>query len=49
MNWIRYEYLCTNCDTLIEITTHIEESASPTCPCPESQIILIGKKNANVS
>lgn len=44
-NWIKYEWLCTECDSLMELTTYwIEEYVTiPTCPCPHKQIIRIGK------
>ena len=46
--WTRYDYLCTNCDTLIEITTLHEVIEDPYCVCAESAIILINKQDATV-
>ena len=31
--WVKYSYLCTNCDSLIEITTQHENFFEPECPC----------------
>jgi hypothetical protein len=45
--WTRYDYLCTNCDTLIEITTLYNDPEDPYCVCSESAIIGIGKSPAN--
>lgn len=44
-NWIKYEWLCTECDTLMELSTYwIEEYVPiPACPCPHQAIIRIGK------
>ena len=48
MSWIKYNYLCTNCDTLIEITTLHRDIETPDCVCAEPEIISIGQEDANV-
>jgi len=42
-NWVKYDYLCTECDTLMEITTYWKEEfvPVPACPCPHQSIIKI--------
>jgi hypothetical protein len=48
-NWTKYDYLCTDCDALIEITTlkNIREWRG-WCPCGSANIINIGVSDANV-
>ena len=48
MPWTKYDYVCTNCDTLIEITTLHEEVEDPYCVCAESAIVRINKMDATV-
>lgn len=43
--WTKYDYLCTNCDTLIEITTQHQSAKDPYCVCAESAVIRINKHN----
>lgn len=31
--WIKYSYVCTDCDALMEITTKIPPTKDPTCNC----------------
>jgi hypothetical protein len=47
-NWTKYDYLCTDCDALIEITTlkNIREWRG-WCPCGSANIINIGTSNGN--
>ena len=42
--WIKYDYLCTDCDALIEITTlqTIPKCFEPECACGSANIINIG-------
>ena len=48
MPWTKYEYVCTSCDTLIEITTlHEENVEDPSCVCAESAIVRVNKYNPN--
>ena len=44
-NWIKYEWLCTECDSLMELTTYWTEEyvPIPDCPCPHKAIIRINK------
>jgi hypothetical protein len=46
--WTKYDYLCTNCDTLIEITTLYKNPEDPYCVCSESAVIGIGTSPGNV-
>ena len=46
--WTKYDYVCTNCDTLIEITTLHEEVEDPYCVCAKSAIVRINKVDATV-
>ena len=41
--WVKYDYLCTECDTLMEITTYWKEEfvPVPACPCPHQSIIKL--------
>ena len=49
MSWMKYTYLCTDCDALIEITTleNIREWRG-WCPCGSANIINIGVHDAEV-
>ena len=46
-NWTKYDYLCTDCDALIEITTlkNIREWRG-WCSCGSANIINIGVSDA---
>ena len=48
-NWTKYDYLCTDCDALIEITTlqNIREWRG-WCSCGSANLINIGVSDANV-
>jgi hypothetical protein len=41
--WVKHDYLCTECDTLMEITTYWKEEfvSIPACPCPHQAIIKL--------
>jgi hypothetical protein len=47
--WTKYDYLCTDCDALIEITTlqTIPKCFEPECACGSANIINIGTSNGN--
>ena len=48
-NWTKYDYLCTDCDALIEITTlqNIREWRG-WCSCGSANLINIGVTDATV-
>jgi DNA-directed RNA polymerase subunit RPC12/RpoP len=41
--WVKYEYLCTNCDSLFEITSQNPLIFDPTCTCSTPHIIRINR------
>ena len=43
-HWTKHEYLCTECDTLMEITTYWSDEyiRTPNCPCPHQAIVKLG-------
>jgi len=47
-NWTKYDYLCTDCDALIEITTlqNIREWRG-WCSCGSANLINIGVSDGN--
>jgi hypothetical protein len=47
--WYKHDYVCTNCDALIEITTldSLPECFEPQCPCKSTSIIYIGVSDGN--
>jgi hypothetical protein len=45
--WTKYDYVCTNCDSLIEITAQVLEVIYPDCICGNSMIIGIGTSPGN--
>jgi hypothetical protein len=47
--WTKYDYVCSDCDTLIEITTldNLPECFEPQCPCGSNNIINIGVSDGN--
>jgi len=49
-NWTKYDYLCTDCDALIEITTLKDRSEcfQPLCTCGSVNVINIGVSDATV-
>jgi hypothetical protein len=48
-NWTKYDYICTDCDALIEITTlqNIREWRG-WCSCGSANLINIGVRDADV-
>lgn len=47
--WTKYDYVCSDCDALIEITTldKIDEWRG-WCPCGSANIVWIGSYDANI-
>jgi hypothetical protein len=46
--WTKYNYLCTDCDAMIEITTEANPVIDPACTCrASSHIVWLGKEDAN--
>lgn len=41
--WVKYEYLCTNCDTLFEITSQNPLVFDPQCSCSTPNTIRINR------
>lgn len=39
--WKKFEFLCTECDTLIEFTSYYAEVPTPQCPCEHQAVIRI--------
>jgi len=39
--WTKYDYVCTNCDALIEITASVYPAVDPDCLCGNGMIINI--------
>ena len=41
--WTKHEFLCTECDTLMEITTYWDDEyvRTPNCPCPHQAIVKL--------
>ena len=47
-NWTKYDYLCTDCDALIEITACVDKVLDPACICGGYGIvILLGESDGN--
>jgi hypothetical protein len=45
--WTKYDYLCTDCDALIEVTAWIDVWMDPACICGGLQgVILLTKSDA---
>lgn len=40
--WTKYDYLCTNCDALIEVTALEIPRVDPDCICGSGMVIRIG-------
>ena len=38
--WTKYEYLCLNCDALIEVSTKVTPILTPDCVCGHLSDIL---------
>jgi hypothetical protein len=48
-NWTKYDYLCTDCDALIEITTLKDiKQWRGWCPCGSANLINLGAYDADV-
>ena len=47
--WTKYDYLCTDCDALHEITT-LEDIKNwrGWCPCGSANLVLLGTADATV-
>ena len=47
--WTKYDYVCTDCDALIEITTMKDRSEcfQPLCTCGSVNLINIGVSDGN--
>lgn len=41
--WIKYDYLCTHCDALLELTTKLDLIMEPDCSCENPQMIRINR------
>jgi hypothetical protein len=39
--WKKFEFLCTECDTLMEFTSYYAEVPVPRCPCEHQAVIQI--------
>jgi hypothetical protein len=47
--WLKYNLVCTHCDTLFEVTTK-DFKNEPTCVCDyPDELILLGWEDATVS
>jgi hypothetical protein len=47
-NWTKYDYLCVDCDALIEITACVDVFTEPSCICDgEGIVFLIGESDGN--
>lgn len=48
--WTKYDYLCTDCDALTEITTLVDlYDWRGWCSCGSPQLVLIGHEDVTVS
>ena len=48
MMWTKYDYLCIDCDALIEITACADLVRDPSCICDgEGIVILLGESDGN--
>jgi hypothetical protein len=46
--WIKYDYLCVDCDALIEITACADLVREPSCICDgEGIVILLSESDGN--
>jgi hypothetical protein len=46
--WTKYDYLCIDCDALIEITACAEKVLDPACICDgEGIVILLSESDGN--
>ena len=44
--WTRYDYICTNCDALIEVTAKVKPALDADCICGNGSVINIGTSPA---
>jgi hypothetical protein len=44
--WTKYDYVCSNCDALIEVTVLDLPEMDPDCVCGNSMVIGIGRSPA---
>lgn len=44
--WYKHDYVCTNCDALVEVTTLDRPVLDPDCVCGNGMIIGIGRSPA---
>jgi hypothetical protein len=47
--WTRYDYVCTNCDALIEVTANVFHALDPDCICGNGHVINIGTAPAGAT
>jgi hypothetical protein len=48
-NWTKYDYVCSDCDALMEITTRIKlKSWRGWCSCGSANLMMIGYADATV-
>ena len=46
--WTKYDYLCVDCDALIEITACVDPFTEPSCICDgEGIVILLSESDGN--
>ena len=46
--WTKYDYLCTDCDALIEITACVDKVLDPACICGGlGVLVLLGEYDGN--
>jgi len=45
--WTKYDYVCTNCDALIEITASVYPAIDPDCLCGNGMVINISVSPGN--
>ena len=46
--WTKYDYLCTDCDALIEVTACVDKVLDPACICGGlGVLILLGEYDGN--
>ena len=46
--WTKYDYVCTVCDSLIEVTAQVLPQIEPDCVCGRGDLINIGTSPGNV-
>ena len=43
--WIRYDSLCTNCDSLFQVTTSNALVNEPSCLCGNPKIVRVSRED----